>query len=180
MPPMGSLLVITGPPGAGKSATAAHIAHRRNIGVVVAGDSFFAFLADGAIDPWRSEAHAQNGIVIEAAGSATGRFVLGGYHTIYEGVLGPWFLPRFADAASIRNLDYVILLPPVEACLQRVRTRLNHGFGDEAATRRLHRDFAEAEIAPRHVVAAAAGSSAGVADLVIEGWRDRTFRYERP
>jgi len=48
---MGSLLVITGPPGAGKSTVARILAERVEPSVLVEGDSFFAFLARGAIPP---------------------------------------------------------------------------------------------------------------------------------
>lgn len=57
---MGSLMVITGPPGAGKSTVAELIADRLASSVLVEGDAFFAFLRAGAIEPWRFESHARN------------------------------------------------------------------------------------------------------------------------
>jgi hypothetical protein len=46
----------------------------------------------------------------------------------------------------------VILLPSVETCVRRVATRRDHGFTDEAATRKMHAEFAGARIAERHVL----------------------------
>src|SRR5690606_19882527 len=98
--------------------------------VLVAGDDFFGFLARGAIPPWLPESDRQNEVVTQAAGAAAGRFVTGGFQTVYDGVVGPWFLPVFAAATGCDGLDYVILLPPVERCLERVASRVGHGFTD--------------------------------------------------
>ena len=58
-----SLLVVTGPPGAGKSTVAALVADRLPRSVLVEGDAFFAFVRRDAIEPWLPESHAQNEIV---------------------------------------------------------------------------------------------------------------------
>src|SRR5918997_6739645 len=130
---MASLLIVTGPPGAGKSTVAAPLADGVEPSVLMAGDDFFAFLPRGAIPPWRPGSDAQNETVTEAAGAAAGRFAAGGLATIYDGVVGPWFLPTFAAATGLDRLDYMILLPSVERCLERVATRIGHGFSDEPA-----------------------------------------------
>lgn len=148
----GTLLVITGPPGAGKSSVARVIADTTVHSVLVDGDAFFGFLASGSIAPWLPESNRQNEIVTKAAASAAGRFAHGGYATIYDGVLGPWFLPTFAHATGVDRLDYVILLPDVEICVERVRTRTDHGFSDEAATRKMHAEFIAAAMPDRHVI----------------------------
>ena len=70
---MASLLVITGPPGAGKSTVARFVAGSFERNVLVEGDAFFAFLARDAIPPWLPEANLQNEVVVKAAASATGR-----------------------------------------------------------------------------------------------------------
>lgn len=148
---MGSLLVVTGPPGAGKSTVSSLLVRRFEHSVLVEGDRFFAFLAAGRIEPWLADAHAQNEAVTEAAAVATGRFAKD-YETVYDGVIGPWFLEQFARATALTSLDYVIVLPSLEVCLERVRTRTGHRFTDEAATRRMYDEFAEAEIDDRHVI----------------------------
>jgi cytidylate kinase len=145
------LLVVTGPPGSGKSTVAALVAAAIEPSVLVEGDAFFGFLASGAIEPWLPESAKQNEAVIEAAAAATGRFAAS-FETIYDGVVGPWFLRTFAAAADLEALDYVLLLPDVETCVRRVAERRGHGFRDDAATRKMHAEFVDAEVDPRHVV----------------------------
>ena len=138
---MGSLVVVTGPPGAGKSIVAQALAHAAEHSVLVEGDSFFGFLASGAVDPWLPASHDQNTVVTRAAAAAAGAFALGGYATVYDGVVGPWFLSIFGAATHLDHLDYVILLPLVDICVRRVATRRDDGFTDEAATRKMHAEF---------------------------------------
>ncbi|MDY7104350.1 MAG: AAA family ATPase [Actinomycetota bacterium] len=174
---MGSLLVVTGPPGAGKSTVAAIVADRDDPSVLVEGDAFFAFLARGRIEPWLPESHAQNTVVTQAAAATAGRFASGGYTTVYDGVLGPWFLPTFAAATGLDTLDYVVLLPDVETCVDRVDTRHGHGFADEAATRKMHHEFAKADetIAERHVLRETGDDPAAVADRIVDAQRRGTL-----
>jgi len=119
---------------------------------LVPGDAFFAFLERGAIAPWLPEAHAQNEVVTRAAAACTGALAAGDLTVVYDGVVGPWFLPVFAAAAAVPTLHYAVLLPPVEECLARVATRQGHGFTDQEAARRMHAEFANADLATRHVV----------------------------
>lgn len=162
---MTDLLVVTGPPGAGKSTVAALLADRHERSVLIEGDAFFAFLRRGAIEPWLPEADPQNQVVTWAAGAAAGRFAAGGIPTIYDGVLGPWSLPGFVEATGLRDLDYAVVLPPIGVCLRRVADRHNHGFTDAAATAHMYQEFVDAGIDPRHVIGAE-GSAEAVADAV--------------
>ena len=102
------------------------------------GDAFFGFLARGAVAPWLPGSHEQNEIVTRAAATTAGRFAAEGYDTVFDGMVGPWFLPTFAEATGLDRLDYVVLLPSCDACVDRVRSRPGHGFRDEAATRKMH------------------------------------------
>jgi gluconate kinase len=145
------LLVVTGPPGAGKSTVARALAERFDPSVLVEGDAFYGFLRRGAIAPWLPHAHSQNTVVTRAAAAAAGGYAAGGYATVYDGVVGPWFLPDFTAATSLDRVEYVVLLPSVERCLRRVTTRRGHGFNDAAATRHMHEQFVTASIDQRHL-----------------------------
>ena len=182
------LIVVTGPPGAGKSAvsrvlagppareewsgspagtpSAAFGSGERS--ALVEGDAFFGFLARGSVAPWLVGSQEQNEMVTRAAAATAGRFAAEGYDTVFDGMVGPWFLPAFAAACGLDRLDYVVLLPPCEVCVERVRSRRGHGFDDEPATRQMHTSFAGAAVDPRHVIVHPAGTPEEVADLVVE------------
>lgn len=176
--------MISGPPGAGKSTVARVVAEASSPSVLVEGDAFFGFLASGAIEPWRPESHAQNTVVTEVAGGAAGRFALGGFHTVYDGILGPWFLDTFAEATGTDDrLDYAILLPPLERCLERVRSRIGHEFTDEDATIHMHAQFADAVgadgVAARHVITSDLETAADVAVEVLARQASGELRVTR-
>jgi cytidylate kinase len=171
------LLVVTGPPGAGKSTVARCLADRFERSVLVEGDAFFRFLARGAIEPWEPESEAQNDVVTRAAASAAGGFARGGLVTVYDGVVGPWFLETFASACGLDQLEYVVLLPSVDTCVERVATRIDHEFSDEPATRKMHEEFATAAIAARHVLLDPPATPDEAADAILARCTDGSLTH---
>ena len=149
---MSSLLCIAGPPGAGKSTVSALVSAQLSPSVLIRGDAFYRFLDRGAIPAWLPEATEQNRVVIRASGAAAGRFARGGYEAVFDGVLGPWWLPTFFEATEMDVLHYVVLLPSAERCVQNVAAR--EGRVDEPATRDMHAEFERAltDLDARHVM----------------------------
>jgi len=146
--------------------------------VLVQGDTFFAFLASGRLEPWLSGSHEQNTVVTRAAAAAAGHFPQIGYATLYDGVVGPWLLPAFAEAAGLDSLDYLILLPSVERCVLRVVQRVGHDFRAEDATQKMHAEFAGAKIDHRHILLDPPGSFARVVAWVQSATKQGALRYK--
>ncbi len=120
-----AIIVITGPPGAGKTTVSAGVARSFPLSVHLKGDPFFGWIASGFVAPWHSESHAQNATVIDAIGAAAGRYAAGGYRVVVDGIIGPWFLERFLSAAGCPDpaADYLVLRPVREVAMGRATGR---------------------------------------------------------
>ncbi|MHB8293442.1 MAG: ATP-binding protein [Acidimicrobiales bacterium] len=172
MDDVADLIVVTGPPGAGKSTVAQVLSKLFDPSALVAGDDFFAFIDQGYIAPWTAEAHHQNEVVVGAAAAASGRLAVGGYTVVYDGVIGPWFLDTFGAVTGLERLHYAMLLPPERVCVERVRSRTGHGFTDLDAARHMYHEFANAEVAGRHVIksgVAAEAAASSIFEMVLDG-----------
>ena len=173
---MGELVVVTGPPGAGKSVVSEELAKRWEPSAVVAGDAFFGMIKRGYVLPWLPQARDQNTVIIEAAAAAAGR-MCGICSVVYDGVIGPWFLSTFVRATGLANLHYVVLLPPLEVCLERVRSRVGHGFADLQVTSDLYQQFADARVDHRHMITEAGSEPARLAEVIDGQLGDGVFGY---
>jgi len=177
----GRLIVITGPPGAGKSTVCRALVDELDRSVLVPGDDFFAFLnRRTSIAPWLPEAQEQNDVVLRAAAAAVGQYVSGGYDVVYDGVLGPWSLPGFCAATGLSGLHYAILLPSQERCLERVASRVGHGFTDPDATVHMHHQFADARIHPRHLLTDPPDTTEATVQLLLETLATQGLVYRPP
>jgi hypothetical protein len=122
----------------------------------ISGDDFFAMIDRGYIPPWTAAAHRQNEIVVGAGATAAGCLASGGYTVVFDRVIGPWFLDAFGAATGFREIRYVLLLPPEEVCVERVRLRAGHGFTDVEATRHMYREFVDAQVEAQYVLTSSA------------------------
>ncbi|MEU8513863.1 zeta toxin family protein [Kitasatospora sp. NPDC048722] len=89
-PAGGQVIVLTGPPGAGKSTVSALLADRLTPSVHLHGDDFWHYIKQGRLPPHLPEAHRQNQVVLEVLVAAAFGYAAGGYHVVYDGVVGPW------------------------------------------------------------------------------------------
>jgi cytidylate kinase len=172
---MGELVVVTGPPGAGKSSVAGQLATLRTPSALVPGDTFFTMIKKGYVLPWLTQARRQNEVIIEAAAAAASRLSEIAF-VVFEGIVGPWFLPTFVHAAQPADVHYVVLLPPLRICIERVRSRGDHGFSDLAVTDDLYRQFVGAGIDDRHLIIEPDAPPTQLAELIIGKLNDGSLR----
>lgn len=150
-----AIFVVTGPPAAGKTTLARMLTQRSEPSVHLHADDFWHFVSRGYVDPWLPEADAQNEVVMRAVCGTAAEFASGGYDVVLDGVLGPWFLRTLTDRCPPGKfeIDYLILLPPMEAVSRNLSGRTGHGFTSESATVKMYDEFAESVAGfERHVI----------------------------
>ena len=166
---MAELVIVTGPPGAGKSTVAPLVADGFASSVLIPGDWFFGLWRRGAIDPWLPEAAPQTSVAFAAAAAAAGTFARADCTVVYDGFIPPLALPGFVAMAGVAAVQYAVLLPPEAACVARVGSRAGHGFTSEDATRRMYREFADLALTARHRVGAAGAGPRETAGQILDG-----------
>lgn len=147
----GEILVLTGPPGAGKTTAAKPLASMPGSPKVhLHSDDFWHCIKHGAIQPWLAQAHQQNGVVMDVLAAAAAAYARGGYFVVLDGVIGPWFIDRFRDLNV--PMHYVILRPPLDVAVERCRRRSGEGLNDAEPVAALHAQFSGLGDFERYVV----------------------------
>jgi cytidylate kinase len=122
----GMLLILTGPPGAGKTTIGATVASQSPQSACIHSDWFWTTIVNGRIPPWERAADAQNRTMIRAATAAAVRMANAGFMTVLDGILGPWHFEPLRDelADCAAPVHYVVLRPGGDTCLVRAQGRV--------------------------------------------------------
>jgi len=135
----GTILLVAGPPGAGKSTVAQLVAQSFRRSVHIHTDDFYAWIARGYVEPWKAESLTQNLVIADAIAVAADRFATGGYDVAVDGVLGLWSLGPWH--ALGRPVSYALLLPDVAAARRRAAERGEHPLKDLDVVSQMHAAF---------------------------------------
>lgn len=142
----GKVIILTGPPGAGKTTVAELLATSASVPTVhLTTDLFYRSIRAGFVLPFLPEAQQQNVVVIDAIVGTVVTFARGGYDVVVDGIIGPWFLPPFRAAAERDELaiSYVVLRPSLDITVTRARARGGTELRDIEPITGLHAAFAQ-------------------------------------
>lgn len=151
------VIIVTGPPGVGKSTVSAALADTFDRSALVSGDQFFSTLRSGFVEPWLPQSHQQNVDVMDITLDTAAAYAERGWTTVLDGIVGPWFLDVVRHRLRPLQVHYAVLMASLDTCRSRFVDR-DGGTGETAT--KMHHEFTSSGVEARHIVEAAAGPEA--------------------
>jgi hypothetical protein len=176
----GRIILISGPPGAGKSTVAAElVASSAGPTAYIEGDTFWHFIVKrGPSKEAPKSRMAASRMVIKAMMLAALPYARGGFETIVDFSVGPWFLGSFQSYIKDTPFDYVILCPSEGVCAARAASRAEGAMPDYSTYHGLHEAFDNIGEYEKYAIRNDEAGPAELAGMIREGCDLGTFNLD--
>ncbi len=143
---MTQIVIVSGPPGAGKSSACEALCERYDRTVHLQTDDVFDWIRMGFRSPWKPGSNDQNVAVSRACARAATAFAQARYGVFIDGVIGAHLLPVYVEELRVAGLPvhYAVVRPSLETAKSRANAR-DHRLDDIELTlwKNVYRMFAE-------------------------------------
>lgn len=173
------VIVLAGPPGAGKTTTAPEIARRYDRAVHLHTDDFWDCITSGAIPPYLPESEEQNRTVMTVIRSAAHAYAEGGFVTVVDGVVGPWMVDLLAPPTGRQDapaIHYIVLRPDRAETVRRALSRTDpDALVDEGPVDMMWSQFEDLGAFEEHVLDTTAQTPEETVGAVMDAISSRAF-----
>jgi len=167
---MGSIIVLSGPVGAGKTTVGgALIEGLAPPAAYMEGDDFWPFLKKP-----KPDRRGNFQTIMRAMFRGAAAFAADGYQVILDFSMPPWFLERAVARVPGATVHYVVLRPSLDACARRAAERDEGRIVDYAPYRELYDLF---EAPERHVIRNDDLAPDDAARIIREGMASGRFNF---
>jgi chloramphenicol 3-O-phosphotransferase len=167
------IVIISGPPGAGKSSVCRALCDRYDRTVHLETDVLYGAIKMGFVQPWLAASSRQNHMVSRAAARAATAYAQDLYAVFIDGVIGPHLLPDYVEELRVAQtpVHLAVLLPSLESVVERGIAREDRIRVPEDRLREGHakwREWSRDAVFARCTIDNSAMSAEQAADVVMD------------
>ena len=173
------IILVSGPPGAGKSSVCRHLVDAAKAPIAyIEGDTFWSFIAKGKPDRDVLDGRREAGrIITQAMVASAARFARGGYPTLLDFSIVPAAVEFIRAKLKGIPLELIVICPSEEVCARRAASRTVGSMPDYSIYKDFYATFQNLGPLERHAFRSDDATAEELAEEIREGLDAGAFRY---